>query len=225
MSDKSITPEPLDELDRAYLGMFDSFKDEHPGVVSEMAAIRDAEGLSNKVLEIACGTGWNIANFVNQKFDYYGLDISETAIAIAMRKFPVAKFFNLPAINLSLIAEGSFDMVYCASMLEHLSEYAQPIAEMMRIARRHLFVLFYEGLLPGAENKIEFHEKTEPYVSPFGVKFVDYQLANRGYYMNRYARDAIVKAAGDQHLEFLDASNRSYIKGAATILHVTKSLP
>jgi len=223
MTDSSAA-ESLDELDRAYLGMFDDHKDAHRGVISEMAAIRDAEGLSNKVLEIACGTGWNIANFLDLKFDYYGLDISETAIAIAMRKFPAAKFFNLPTADLSLIAEGSFDLVYCASILEHLSEYAEPIAQMMRIARRHLFVLFYEGLLPGGENKIEFIEKTEPYVSPFGVKFVDYQLATRGYYMNRYARDAIAKAAGDQDFEFLDASSRSYVRGAATILHVTKSL-
>jgi hypothetical protein len=53
--------------------------------------------------------------------------------------------------------------------------------------------------------------------SIFGVKFVDYALGNRGYYMNRYSAaeiSAIVAKLPVAGFEILDRTNRPYFAGA-----------
>ena len=152
--------EALDALDKAYVGMYEPYRSTHRGAVEEMARLRDTEHLSNRILEIACGTGVNAENFLNLGFDYYGYDIAETAIAVVMTKYPRGKFFNLPISDLSLIRDSAFDLVYNSSRLEHLGEHEQALRDMIRVTGRHLFAMFYEGLLPGAENKIGFHRIT-----------------------------------------------------------------
>jgi ubiquinone/menaquinone biosynthesis C-methylase UbiE len=62
----------------------------HKGLIHE---------ISNKkiknVLEVACGTGWNIPYFRETGLTYYGLDISDTAIAVAALKYPEELFLNI----------------------------------------------------------------------------------------------------------------------------------
>ena len=48
-----------------------------------------------KVAELGCGTGWWYQNYgSSMDIDYTGLDISQTAITICKKKFPLADFRN-----------------------------------------------------------------------------------------------------------------------------------
>lgn len=213
----------LPSLDTSYRRMHEPHQSTHRGVTLEMADIRNAERLSHDVLEVACGTGWNIANFVNAGFNYYGLDISETAIAKCIEKAPSAKFLNVSVGDLAHLKDGAFDFIYCSSMLEHLEDYERALAELVRIARGHLFVTFYEGLNDGDDDKIEFHKDLSSALRKYGFKWNQYQKSNGGYFMNRYSRRTISEISsrsGAKRIEFLDASNRAYIQGVETVLHV-----
>jgi SAM-dependent methyltransferase len=212
-------------LDTSYRWMYEPHQSTHRGLILEMADIRNAERLSRDVLEVACGTGWNIANFVDAGFNYYGLDISETAIAKCIKKAPSAKFLNVSVDDLTRLKDGAFDLIYCASMLEHLEDYERTLAELIRIACGHLFVTFYDGLNDGDDDKIEFHEDLSPALLKYGVKWNQYQKSNGGYFMNRYSRrtvSEISSRSGAKRIEFLDASNRAYIQGVETVLHVRR---
>jgi len=207
--------------------MYAQHQSVHRGLILEIADIRNAERLSVDVLEVACGTGWNIANFVDAGFNYYGLDISETAIAKCIDKAPNEKFLNVSVDDLTRLKDGAFDIIYCASMLEHLKDHERALAELIRIARKHLFVTFYEGLNNGDDDKIEFHKDLSPTHRKFGVKWNQYQKLNGGYFMNRYSRrtaSEISSRSGAKRIEFLDASNRAYIQGVETVLHVCRFL-
>jgi SAM-dependent methyltransferase len=216
---------PTPDLDTSYKGMYAAHAQTHAGVAKEMAEVRDREKLGDRLLEIACGSGHNIENLIGSGFDYVGCDISETAIALAMQKHPGGRFLNLAGADMSLLRDGCFDVVYCSAMLEHVGEHAELLSEMIRLARRHLFVMFYEGL-PDAETKIEFHPHEEAWPpSIFGVKFIDYQASNKGWYMNRYSRTEISAIVAGQPIagfEILDRSNRDYFAGCDSILHVRK---
>lgn len=135
------SPHDLEGLDSRYRVMHEMHVKAHTGLIQEMR-----ERQFTTVLEVACGTGWNIPHFQNNGFEYYGLDISETAIAFAMMKYPEHRYFNLGICDSSMIGGDSFDIVYSSSMLEHIGYYEEAMREMIRLSKREVWILFFEGL-------------------------------------------------------------------------------
>lgn len=220
--------DPYFEIDRAYRGMYASHEVAHKGMVAEIAALRTKEGLEPRVLEIACGIALNAPGFTAAGIDYCGLDISETAITLAARRHPSASFINIAAADLRLLASDSWDIIYCSSMLEHIGEYEAVLADFVRITRRHLFVLFYEGLHDGPAHEIR-HNQLDQWrgndLSAFGVKFISYLKKHNGWFMNRYAREPMVAAAtraGARQVEILDRTNRDFFLRNESVMHVSK---
>lgn len=188
----------------------------HEGLIEEI-------GLSHRgsLLEIACGTGWNVNAFVRAGFDYYGWDISETALARAMNKYPSVRFFNLGVNEGFMFRDQAFDVVYNSSMLEHIGFWDRALLEMIRLAR-HVYVVFFEGLTDGEDNEITFFPYTEKELlnkDLFGRKIVlqDHQLTDKkGYYWNRYSRRRVEEILRGHTYEFLQ---RPYIANE-TVLHI-----
>jgi ubiquinone/menaquinone biosynthesis C-methylase UbiE len=212
-------------LDRSYQGMYEQHRRCHEGLAREMGLLRAAELLSPDLLEIAGGTGWNIKNLLEAGFEYWGMDISETALAIAMMRYPQGKFINASINDAAIIATDAFDIVLSASMLEHLADYRPALRQMIRIARQHLFVVFFEGLAENGDDHIAQYPFENPDYLVFGKKFEALQQSyRRKYFWNRYARNSIsevVRQCGRACFEFLDSSNRSYLANE-TVLHVIK---
>ncbi len=213
----------LIKLDRCYEGMYGLHRSIHLGLAKELVDLRVREGLST-LLEVAAGTGWNATKLINGGFDYWALDLSETATAVAMRRHPEGKFINASIDEAGVIRDGAFDVVFCASMLEHLRDPERALRHLVRIARRHVFVIFFEGLADAGQDQIAQYPFTNPDYLVFGTKFAKLQKEWGGYFWNRYTRQTIQRVCretGPTSIEFLDASNRSYIKGE-TILRVRK---
>jgi len=101
-------------------------------LVDEMRQIRDRASPGTRCLEIACGSGWTMNAIRGAGFDYTGLDFSETALTIAMRRHPTGRFLNMAIDDLDLLGPRSFEFVYCSSMLEHLAEHNSALGRMMR---------------------------------------------------------------------------------------------
>jgi ubiquinone/menaquinone biosynthesis C-methylase UbiE len=216
----------LISLDRFYKSMYELHQECHKGLIHEMGNIRATTSLSPQLLEVASGTGWNISNLLQAGFDYYAIDISEPAIAVAIMRYPAGRFLTASIDDASIIASDSFDTVFCASMLEHLPDYRPALRQMIRIARRHLFVTFFEGLAEEGSDHIAQYPFENPDYVVFGKKFAMLQrgFGNR-YFWNRYTRQSVQKFMrniGNVSFQFLDSSNRSYLS-KETVLHVSKS--
>jgi ubiquinone/menaquinone biosynthesis C-methylase UbiE len=219
----------LRRLDWSYWLMYENHRTLHRGLIQEIATITNVRHEPTTLLEIACGTGWNIDSFVQAGFDYYGWDISETALSVAMRKHPECRFWNMGVLDGKFIQDNSFDVLYNSSMLEHIGYHEEAILEMIRIAGRHLFIVFFEGLSDDSCHAVKFHPYSEQQVNGqekdlYGRKIVlqDHRhTSEKGWYWNRYCKQEIerlVASTGCQ-FELLDAGNRDYID-RETILHV-----
>jgi len=87
-----------------------------------------AKGLAtgSRILDLACGTG-NYTHALTQKgHDVYGIDLDESMIQAAKRKYPdkAGNFFTGDMLCIDSIFEGqSFDMIYCiGNSLVHLPD-------------------------------------------------------------------------------------------------------
>lgn len=212
----------LVELDHSYAGMYRLHVSCHAGLIAEIAdRWRDRRA---RLLEVAAGSGWNTHAFVEVGFDYWACDISETALVLLLRRFPRAKIINAGLDDASVLADQSFDVVYCSALIEHLHDHAGALRQLVRLTRTELYVMFYEGLPREGEDRFQHF----PFDNPdwrrwYGVKFGDYQDRHDGYFMKRYARGTIedIVAGLGVDYEILDAANRPYL-GAEAILHVTR---
>jgi ubiquinone/menaquinone biosynthesis C-methylase UbiE len=221
----------LRRLDFQYWQMYKGHEELHSTLVREIADRAGVAGNVLNVLEVACGTGWNITNFLVAGFNYYGLDISETAISLALRRQSECRFLNFGILDANILRDSSFDIVYSSSMLEHVGFIEDALGEMIRLTKHHLFVIFFEGLSTDKENTIRFFPYSDNQISGqakdiFGRKVVlqDHVVTKqKGYYWNRYSR-ASVEAIMEKNAvryEILDRQNRSFID-QQTVLHVMK---
>ncbi len=183
------------------------------------------------VLEVACGTAWNAPLFIGEGFKYCGCDISETAVSLALRKFPDCAFLNLGVRDLGIVRDASFDVVYSSSMLEHIGFCELAISEMARIARRSVYIVFFEGLSDDDDDSLKFFPYSADHINGkekdlFGRKIVlqeHLRTNEKGYYWNRYSRRKMFALLNDHQYDYevLDGAARKYMK-CEHVLHIRK---
>jgi ubiquinone/menaquinone biosynthesis C-methylase UbiE len=226
--DVAVTPAPHDEhsaieLDHSYAGMYRLHNTCHKGLVAEMAARRKELGVAT-MLEVAPGTGWNTKDFIDAGFSYWCLDVSENALRLLSRKFPMVRTINCEIDDAGFVADGAFPMIYCSAMLEHLNDHGSALRQMIRMTGNDLYVMFYEGLTAQGPDDFKHYPFDKPeWRAWYGKKFSAYQDRHDGFFIKKYARAtiaAIVESTGAK-CEFLDSTNRPYL-GVETILHVMK---
>lgn len=210
-------------LDQSYAGMYRLHRSSHEGLIAEVRQVVQERG-ARRFLEVAPGTGWIARHFVEAAPQYWALELNEAAVKLLVRRFPSACVLNCAIEDADVIASSGFDVVFCASMLEHIGDHEAALNHLIRITAKDLFIVFYEGLVGDNEQRFEHRPFDNPDWRRFhGVKFLTYQDRHGGYFMKRYARstiDAIVRAAGAT-ATYLDASNRPYLANE-TVLHIRK---
>jgi ubiquinone/menaquinone biosynthesis C-methylase UbiE len=101
-----------------------------------------------RVLEFACGSANDYRSFVDygiaRFLDYTGIDLNETNIANAKRRFPDVDFCVASILSLTE-PDASVDYVIGFDILEHLSLQAMDTAltTAVRMARRGLYFAFF----------------------------------------------------------------------------------
>jgi len=117
-----------------------------PEMESSKAAAKRLAALVGKdssLLDVGCGAGHYYRSLrALGPFDYTGLDATPYYIDRAREayrgderaRFLVGDIFALD------FADASFDVVLCSNVLIHLPSIARPVAELCRVARRHLLV-------------------------------------------------------------------------------------
>jgi ubiquinone/menaquinone biosynthesis C-methylase UbiE len=93
-----------------------------------------ADGSPGSVLEVGCGQGWLLALIADALPDAVlaGLDIRPEAIEYARGLVPLADLTVGDGVRLPY-ADGSFEVVVCSEVLEHVDEPHRVLAEIRRV--------------------------------------------------------------------------------------------
>ena len=142
--------------------------------------LEQATGLtSNKIenfLDIGCGEGYSLIEAMNRGWNVYGVDITDHRIENARVKS--IKFINSDLINSNLPSDF-FDIIYLDSVLEHVYNPSEYLAEIKRVLRKG--GILYVGV-PNEDSlfndirkffykitKKNVTEKIKPFQSPYHI--------------------------------------------------------
>ncbi|MBN3039006.1 MAG: methyltransferase domain-containing protein [Candidatus Omnitrophica bacterium] len=87
-----------------------------------------------RLLDIACGGGYLVAEAKKNGLACYGVDISERALGIAAQQAGQERFVASDAEHLPW-RDNYFDLVTCLGSLEHFISPAKALNEMVRVAK------------------------------------------------------------------------------------------
>lgn len=105
---------------------------------------------NDRVLDVGCGGGHYLRSLrreIGDDVSYTGVDATEYYIRKAREAYAndsKAEFLVSDIFNLDLQDE-SFDLVMCNNVLLHLPSIRKPLEELVRVARRSVFVRFLVG--------------------------------------------------------------------------------
>jgi ubiquinone/menaquinone biosynthesis C-methylase UbiE len=111
------------------------------------------EAAPRTVLDAGCGEGF-VAGFLGERvpgLEITGVDDSEGAIEYAREHFGAHGTFEVGSVYALPYADGQFDLVLCSEVLEHLDRPDEALAELKRVARRHVLLSvplepYFDGL-------------------------------------------------------------------------------
>jgi SAM-dependent methyltransferase len=108
----------------------------HPGmkILSELAS------KSSRILDLGCGEGTRLNLISDSKRKAVGIDISEKAIELAKKSYPRLKFIVADLEKIPL-KDQSFDLVYSAYVLEHLTEPVKVLNEAIRLTTHNGYLV------------------------------------------------------------------------------------
>jgi ubiquinone/menaquinone biosynthesis C-methylase UbiE len=88
---------------------------------------------SQRILDVACGTGEFLKACAEHGNGIAGVDLSDTAIDRCKARLPDGEFYACPAEKLPF-DDGQFDLVTCLGSLEHFLDPVAALREMVRVA-------------------------------------------------------------------------------------------
>lgn len=93
------------------------------------------------MLECGCGVGSYSAVLQNlmASVQYVGVDVAPNQIDKAREMFPSACFIEASAEELPF-ADGDFDLVDLAAVIQHLPDYRKAIQEAVRVSKRYVLL-------------------------------------------------------------------------------------
>lgn len=95
----------------------------------------------SKILDAGCGAGYPIAKYLSEKFEVYGIDISEKQIELAKKLVPKAKFKKADMADPRFENE-TFDGIICMYALIHVNR-----KKHLEILKRFYNLLKHPGYL------------------------------------------------------------------------------
>lgn len=101
-----------------------------------------AQTETKTLLDAGCGEGF-VTHYLAQKdasLRITGVDLSPEAVAFAQQQFGESARFRTGSLYKLPFSDNSFDTVLCSEVLEHLDNTERAVAELKRVARRHVLI-------------------------------------------------------------------------------------
>jgi SAM-dependent methyltransferase len=106
-----------------------------------------------RVLDLGCGAGRFVAALQEAGAEPVGVEIAEAALERARRNAPGADLRLAEPDGSLPLEHGSFDLVWCSEVLEHVGDTEHLLLEVRRVLRPHGRVLVttpFHGRIKGA---------------------------------------------------------------------------
>jgi SAM-dependent methyltransferase len=132
-------------------------------LAEDMARRAVAGAPAPAVLDVGCGTGRSVELFqgLAPSPRWVGVDLADSP-EVRMRTRTDAEFHTFDGVNLPF-EDASFDVVYCAQVLEHARHPESLVLEMGRVLRPG-------GALAGSTSQLEpFHSRSTFNFTPHGL--------------------------------------------------------
>ncbi len=160
---------------------------------------------NDKILDIGCGGGHylrSLDKILNKDFRYEGIDQTEyyierarEAFSLAVNEngyrtetcFKVGDIFNIP------VEDNNAEIVICNNVLLHLPSIEKPLAELIRVSKKHIIIRTLIGTssfrIKQIEQPEEYDESGKPsnfhYYNIYSENYVKRSLDNLG--VNSYS--------------------------------------
>lgn len=164
-------------------------------------------GAGTRLLDVGCGNGYVIGEFLKLGCDCVGVDLSEQGIEIARDRYPNARFELMAADSsiLDNLGEAPFDLVVSTEVVEHLYApklYAKGCFSALRPGGRMICSTPYHGymknVLIAAAGKFDWHHGA---------------LWDGGHikFWSRATLGELLKSAGFDNIQFRGAGRLPYL--------------
>ncbi len=128
-------------MSKYYNEFWNKYKNQHLGdftfkwpVLKKIIPLKNGQ----TVLDFGCGTG-RITRELREilpKSKFVGVDVSETAIKIAKKKYPWANFYSVQDGDKFPFKKNSFDLILAADVIEHIYNTQHTLLELNRILKK-----------------------------------------------------------------------------------------
>ena len=159
-----------------------------------------------RLLEIGFGAGIDYRGLEREGLvdhpglDYYGADVTRKFVAHAQRHYSHMKPHLIDGYRLPF-PDGFFDVVYMRHVLEHQTHYDALLAEMLRVSRGEVFVIFFIPLSDAPDDRITFDGTW--YNNEYSRLRFDQFVASQGYVGEEIARFHFDTGYADDQLMIL----------------------
>lgn len=89
---------------------------------------------TDRLLEVGCGEGGNLALLDVPPANAVGVDLSHAKVGWARHHFAAVRFLCADATQLPF-RDGSFDVVLCRDVLHHVMDKSEVVGELIRVCR------------------------------------------------------------------------------------------
>jgi len=179
--------------------------------VAHLLAGKIHEG--DSLLDVGCGAGHYLRSLLDRievSFNYTGVDVTSQFIDAAERawggdsraQFQVGDIFDLP------FPDKEFDIVMCNNVLLHLPVVVKPVEELLRVARRFVFIRTLIG-----EKSFRIQEVFSKATWPFSEIPVEEEFDDSGepvsfgfenIYSKEYFESVLRRANPQVDIEFME---------------------
>ena len=102
------------------------------------------------VLDVGCGPGWSVLEFMCRGYKSQGIEPSDYLFTQELRVPAGLGIVKKASITSIPHPADSFDLVFCTDVLEHIPEEEVPkaISELVRVSRKHIFcsICFHDAM-------------------------------------------------------------------------------
>lgn len=96
---------------------------------------------NNKVLDIGCGPGIHLKQYIKRGAEGFGIDISKEMIKLAKKYCPKGKF-KIGSVYDLKFKDDSFDMLTASFSMDHVKDLDKAVGEVKRVLKKDGLFIF-----------------------------------------------------------------------------------